>query len=469
MLRIYLDWNILTSMKRGGFPELHNFLIKNKEFTQVFYSSSHIHDFAIKNPELNDNVKSDLEFITSITDNQCFSIANGEAFCREDTPLSWYNLYIENDFFENDDNLLNILLEIDLSDYPQLNEAKDLLKEKVSLDDLRIAYPDIEGNTVFDLIMTIFRDQSKLMNTERFKDYQELFRSYLGINRDKIFASKTPYSDVETVINKSTATKDLGSILHNSSTISKSISNQCPDWFNKILEQYIFLDLAGYQSDEIKVNNKKNKTFRNLFNDATHSAFASQCHIYITHDYRNYKKTKEIYEKLDINTIVLTTNKKDNISYQNFINNEYLVSPNSIKELFNSCFLFMKKTQLEKRTANDNTMSIIVYLIFGSIWGVFNKILIQSEDNHNQIILEHLYPTNHQFIYFSVIDKIINILSDLLGIDCEQKKLLNQEEKEELNNNADYIFKRFWMDGNFLLTVNHSRLQLYLPSISTKM
>ena len=50
MIKVYLDWNVISGMKNNHFPELSNIIV-NKEKFLLLYSTSHIGDIfsSIKN------------------------------------------------------------------------------------------------------------------------------------------------------------------------------------------------------------------------------------------------------------------------------------------------------------------------------------------------------------------------------------------------------------------------------------
>ena len=81
-----------------------------------------------------------------------------------------------------------------------------------------------------------------------------------------------------------------------------------------------YYDMHGYQEDTVQVKpNKRKETFRNTTEDSFHCAFASTCNFYIINDNKSYNKTKQIYKRLGINTIVFKPNEFIE-HYNNFLN-----------------------------------------------------------------------------------------------------------------------------------------------------
>ncbi len=74
MIKLYLDWNIMSGMKNGHFPELSAIVLNEQKFF-LPYSTSHIGDIfaSIKNHSEEEQrlINKDLDFIREISKNQC--------------------------------------------------------------------------------------------------------------------------------------------------------------------------------------------------------------------------------------------------------------------------------------------------------------------------------------------------------------------------------------------------------------
>src|SRR5690606_26002314 len=74
MIKVYLDWNIMSGMKNNHFQELHNIILNRDKFL-LLYSTSHIGDIfaGIKNHSEEEQkiIREDLDYITYLTDDLC--------------------------------------------------------------------------------------------------------------------------------------------------------------------------------------------------------------------------------------------------------------------------------------------------------------------------------------------------------------------------------------------------------------
>lgn len=69
------------------------------------------------------------------------------------------------------------------------------------------------------------------------------------------------------------------------------------DLYSKIIDVYFRFDLKGYKTDD---------RFPNMFDDALHTFYGAHCDFFITNDDKCQYKAKKTYERLGINTEVLT-------------------------------------------------------------------------------------------------------------------------------------------------------------------
>src|SRR5690606_33834059 len=146
------------------------------------------------------------------------------------------------------------------------------------------------------------------LNLNESDGYQELRKTVqggMGINRDKIFDSKDPYKIIDDKYKK--VGTNPNQFIDN--------SKNAPEWFNEITNEYLLLDMHGYQEDKVNIKKGRKETFKNTTEDAFHAAFASTCNFYIINDDKSYNKTRKIFEKLEIFTYVLKP-----IEFMNFYN-----------------------------------------------------------------------------------------------------------------------------------------------------
>jgi hypothetical protein len=383
-----MDWNVMSQMKNGFHKSLLDILTNNEKFLK-FYSSAHIDDIyssystSIENDR---NINSDIEFITFITRDFCV-YNDGETIKAE--------IYPSSEMLKNKSRPEQLLTDADIEEInyneellKKFNSSKeDLLnrtlaeafretyKDPVSAAQMQKFYPGLEDDLTLGGLLKAAREQFRRLNEgEEYKEWRQLLQNGIGINRDRLFDSNTPFADIEEIYKK------IGHLPY------QSKMEHLPEWYADIINAYITLDIHGYQEDEINTSKGRKQTFKNTTNDVFHTAFASTCHFYITDDKKNYKKTKAVYENLGINTQVFKPNE-----FVEFYNN-YL-SLNYIDHLF----IFLKIINSDSFAFAEDGQSTVKSFYFELLlFDYFNRAHISFDKTTDEslIFLSSTPPTN---------------------------------------------------------------------------
>lgn len=471
MIKIYIDWNVMSCMKRGDFEELSK-ILENKNKFLLVYSPSHIGDIkaSIKNgdDEQKELVESDLNYLTKLTNNLCLSHSPSEKI-----SLSFYqprNLLedslIDNKLFENFsiDNLFNIPLEENPQFSGLFNILKDLLKSipiestlKEALDNpvssemLEKMFPTLKDNPTMEGFFQSFGKMLENVNEqEGYKDLRNIVQK-VGVNSGHFNPNKNPFKVIENAYKKyGIDSLNINDYLQKNDSI--------PEWFNEITNEYILLDIHGFKADEIKVKGDKKKTFRNTTEDSFHTAFASRCEFYITQDNKNIEKTNAVYNKLNIYTNVLKPD--EFVKYYNSFLNFH-----SCEEHLRSLINFIKNGMgfVEQIDENGKPYGLINYAPC-YFFNFFNKILVPNKEQNidADFILSKENPSYPYIIHFYEIEGCIKIFTDTFGVDVNGKGYF---QFEEYNNNDIWEIRKW---DNNLGVFNFKRIngwfQLYFYS-----
>lgn len=314
MISVYFDWNVISQMKNGFLTELASSVLGNEKLLTP-YSTSHIGDILSSHKETIEQkeiICSDLEYLGNLTQNKCLLLnSNGDVVYNIFPPKELYNQKLEHKEIFSDlslQGISKILKENEPFEGAEKIITK-LFRTHPINEYLKQMFEDPQNEKLFDLHFPGLKENptlegffassnivyNGLYEKEDYKELRKSFQLALGINRDKIFNSESPYEIIESV------TKKLN--INEFSLLKES--KHAPKWFNAILEEYQQLDMFGYQEDKVNTKKGRKETLRNTQEDAFHCAFASTCDIYILNDHKSYKKTKQVYNKLKINTKVL--------------------------------------------------------------------------------------------------------------------------------------------------------------------
>jgi len=459
MIKVYLDWNVMAQMKGGYQNDLFKAL-SNKDKFFIPYSTSHIGDILSsysEDIEQKKRIEKDLEFITSITDNLCLSNNGKQVTLDKSDPKILFQQRVDDKDFMTDfslDTLDEMFSENELT--KGIGKALVSLLKSIPLDDtfkeaienpesgkyLNQMFPELKENPTMEGFFNSFGKMYQNLNEkEDYKILREVTQKGLGIKRDKIFNDDNPYNLIDKAHNK------LGV------SLDKYIDNSknAPEWYNKIANEYLMLDMHGYQEDTVRVKeNKRKETFKNTTEDAFHSAFASTCNFYIINDNKSYKKTKQIYERLKINTVVF---KPDEFLeyYKKYLNIE------QTSEHFKIAVEIIKTNNFFESKDENGVQRTYIFPYF--LFDFFNKIIVvQSNDNEKPIILLSKFsPTNGHVTHYMEIKILVKMLNEYFGNDVENKGDVLDKEFEEENWTGriwkldDIQFKLLALNGYFQL------------------
>jgi hypothetical protein len=316
MIKLYLDWNIMSGMKNGHFPELSALVLNEQNFF-LPYSTSHIGDIlaSIKTHSEEEQrlINQDLDFIREITKNQCLyntgeqvlinTIDPGEILddrIREAPLFTDFSLDSLFSLIDEDDPMFGIVSSIKnmLSSIPLEEAFKEAFENPESAEMMNKMFPGLKEEPNMNGFFKSFGKMYQNLNEK--EDYKLLRDTVqkIGVNSGHFNDNKNPYEVIQNAYNK------LGAVPFNPDPYFDKNKN-APAWFNDLANSYIILDMHGYKADTVKVNDKEsNNTFKNTTEDASHMAFASLCDIYITNDNKNYYKTQQVYNKFKVRTKV---------------------------------------------------------------------------------------------------------------------------------------------------------------------
>ncbi|QGK75020.1 hypothetical protein [Flavobacterium sp. SLB02] len=459
MIKVYLDWNVISQMKNGNHPELNNIIFDNPKLL-VPYSTSHIGDILSSFNETErqkELIRLDLEFLSKLTNDHCLYNDGKSILLDYTSPIELFGQRVEmkdtfndisldglSEIFNQDEStkeigetFINSLKSISLGeDFIQALENPEVA------DQMEKMFPGLKENPTMEGFFQSFSKMNIALNeNDNYKHLREIVQDGFGINRDKIFNIEEPYK----LIDKEQKNKGFA--------IDGYIDNSknAPEWFNKISNEYILLDMFGYQEDNVNVKKGRKETFKNTTEDAFHASFASTCSFYVLNDKKSYNKTKKIYEKLSVKTVVFKP--EEFVDYYNrYLNIEdvSLNLPIAYDVLKNHEFYESEEEGGKLRT----------YFMPYFLFDFFNKILvyIPNDDSYISLLLSQNKSDNY-ITYVKQVIKLVDNITELLGIDVE--KIGRVKEEEFIDGKWS---GRTWKQNNitYRLILNNVTFQFYI-------
>ena len=459
MIFVYLDWNVMAQMKNNYYGQLKEYL-SQKERIVTLYSTSHIGDIFSSYKEEKEQleiINEDLKFISSLTNNCCLANDGEEVRLSYDNPKKLFDQRVdERDLLENFsfDTIASAFEEDPLTEklgkaFSKLIKAmpldkafRDALANPESADQLNKIFPGLKENPTMEGFFSSFGKMlTNLNQREDYRDLRKMIQAGLKIKRDKIFDIDNPHEDIKKAYEK------LG--VDDFSQFNQT-DKYVPRWFNEVSNDYIMLDMHGYQEDRVNTRKGRKETFSNTTEDSFHAAFGSISNFYIINDKRAYKKTKKVYEKLNTNTLVFRPD--EFLDYYN----TYLISrPYDIDLRVPFKYLDLDSHSEEK----VGSQIIRTYYVPFFLFDFFNKMLsvTSGKGKLKMIVLSQYMPTNKRLVYFFEIEKLSSKLYQVLGEDVDSLGKVKLAELEE----ANWKGRRWKFDNiafRFIRTQGHYQL-----------
>lgn len=415
MIRIYLDWNVISSLKRPEFQELKVFIDKHKKYLQFLYSPAHFNDLLKSYEPDNKYFKEDLETLEYLTDNHLIQWGKNGIEPKFVSPKEYFeNEKNRDDIFEqmNVEKLFNEL-DTSLSEFGLGDSAKsiksllhllpigiEITKENDKM--LHKMFPNIKpDSSMWDLMKDIVPFTKKLL-TDR--DYYKDFRKSLSDSGFKLDPNSGNWDYKEVIGNIDYFLKTFGTnltFIEYVETIFK-YKNEPYNYHDFFTTAYLLLDMIGYKTDKLP---KPTDNMQNIQADGEHSFYGAHCDYFVAIDKKLRIKSKVLYSEFHIPTIVLNpseliselekvidTSKKDDIIEEviSFCTSENLIESYPLTE--------------------ENDIETYVYKLPKFYFNYFNYLIfsIKEEQNIVAYTFRKVFKNYSRFIYFSEVERIID-------------------------------------------------------------
>lgn len=440
-MKLYIDWNVLNGIKNGRFKELEQIIRQPEKFV-IIYSTSHISDIAssYSDEKENPNIESDLDFLAELTDSLCVFNNGKDIVIQQNDPFYLFENEIENKNLIDDfsfNSIFNILdddnenaelvtpLKTMLQSLPVDGLFKEAFENPESSELMNSMFPGLKDNPTFEGLFNAMGNMLENLNEqEGYKDLKTPFK-HLNINKGKL---TSPDNNPFDILNE--AYKKMGI---EESPLEKDYyekGKNAPVWFDDITSSYISLDMHGFHSDEVKVNEKKKMTFKNTTQDSFHTAFATTCDIYITNDKKNYQKAKAIFNKYNISTYIFKPDDFLTFYRENLEKVDFNTSWSKFIDVTKSGNFYDVSDKNNPDDLNQIHISAFNY------FGYFNRIhLFNSDvDKHSfNVMFGKELPSNCLGVFYKEIKQMIKIIVDHLGTDSNDKGYFDESEIDEDN------------------------------------
>lgn len=461
MIRIYLDWNVISNLKRPESKEIRDFFDKHKNYLLFPYSPAHFKDLMKSYASNNEYFEQDLETLEYLSGKHLIRWeANGTVPLFR-TPKEYFEGEKEkNDYFSDDfEKIFNDLNDFSIeSGLGEMGEIiKNLYKSQpagIEINDgnrdiLRKIFPNITSNSSYwDLMKDIAPFKQKLLNDRDFyKDYRKL----LGEKGFKIEANSGNWNESEVIENIDSYLAKLGMGMDFLQFVESSFKHQNKvfNMYDFFISAYLALDMIGYKSDKLP---KQTDNMQNISADGEHAFYGAHCDFFIVGDKNLKVKSKVLYSKFDIPTYVLAPNEFIEV-ITNQLHNFSNAKTNVIEDAFSYINLENPAEYYPFSEENEAERYAVKLPIF--YFNFFNYAVYTKYKNSRGIALtfKRVFKNLSNFLYCTEAERVIDLITDLFGY--EDKEELSKKKREFLYGNKDESF--IWpFEGGMILLDNDS-------------
>lgn len=310
MLRIYLDWNVFSNLKRDEFAKLKQSLIDASKDMLIFYTPAHFSDLMKSADKGNPYFEQDLDTLT----NFC-----GGHFVRWDVSKGMQAYHcLPRDFLPFAQEVLALIKEVTTSgntsnDPPSIAGQKErtalrFQEQLLSADDhgtrelIKHAFPGIGDNPTFaDMYEAVpaFIDKS-FHDGSWYKNLRAKFQE----SGMKLEANAGNWKAEEVIekIDAFLASNGAGIDFAGLQDQQETITGVKRSFYDKITSSYHMLDFLGYKADKLP---KETDSMNNIAMDAEHAFYAAHADILVSNDKNLLLKAKVLYHYFKVDTLVV--------------------------------------------------------------------------------------------------------------------------------------------------------------------
>jgi len=475
MIRVYFDWNIFSGLNQiiddtQPFESIRT-IIENYGDRLLFpYSPAHISDLKRSYKKSDKGQKltlRDLKFLGEITQGNALyeDHSKRRAFPGIRDPL---------DYFEEDikDNLLDdfdidkIFTGIDdpeiaaqgqrlLDQMKSIPSGIDFLQIK-KLPDQYVKLKDLfENGEMEDSYYNYLKVISKIVtNSTEFSDVYKNARNY-SIDQMKLETDTSrwgnPFDYLEKALPGLGIKQSLSEFVESSLNLLKLGDN--PTRFETFNYYYMLLDAFGFNRDS---------TLPNLVDDSMHAYYGAYCDLFVTNDKRAYRKTKAVYNQLNIGTIVCTADEFPEQFYKlNYI------GKGAEKSILDSVTDIISNSLILKETVDAELNPTKIFKIEKPVISYFNRLQLSEYDEYIGVYLyKRKWDSYSDFLFWTELETITNKIVAQLGADKNNRKEFSEIDKAELN--EDRWPGRIWSGSSMNIRFSYREDLSYTITLEVK-
>lgn len=451
MIRIYLDWNIVSSLKKPEFREIKEFIDKHKRYLQFPYSPAHFSDLMKSYRPDNDYFNIDLETLEYLSEKHLIRWEKDGVKPLFGTPKEYFEgekdkedisglMDMEKIFQDLDDSvddlgigkmgsLMKSLFQLQPSGIEITDENKDVMKKM---------FPNLKGDsTMWDLIKDIGPFSQKLLQDgEYYKD----FRNTMADQGFKLEANSGNWEYNKVIKNIDEFLLRLGTkmtYLEYVETIFKHKKEPISQ-YEYFTTAYLMLDMIGYKTDKLP---KPTDNMQNIRVDGEHSFYGAHCDYFVAMDKKLRIKSKVLYNEFNIPTKIIEP--KEFISELEKVIDPLNNQVNFIQEARSFC---NKENLVESYPDEEgNGVETYAFKLPKFYFNYFNYVIYTNYPEQEGFVLtfRKVFKNFSRFIYYTESETLIDSVTHFFGYENKDELAVKKKEfvYEDKETTFDWSFE----------------------------
>ena len=302
MLKIYLDWNIISYLKEEEYIDLRNYIAEVKDYFVFPYSRAHLQDLCqSKSPTNTVKYEQDLETLTDICETHLLEYNNGTdaPYPYECTPRQYIEkesltLQAYKSGFESISFTELIKSMMDATTFESIRNYLFATPLEIPIEN---PYNGLLIRNIWDTIIFLLDNLSSILRNKKLE--VEIYKSMCKIEGERSIQEmqNIDSSDIFDYLNElciSRTNKNLTDTILATLEKINGINS-----YNYFLAEYTTLAFCGYSRD-------KKRNILNIMTDALHAYYAMRCDVLVTMDDGMRKKAQAEFIKFNSPTKIIT-------------------------------------------------------------------------------------------------------------------------------------------------------------------
>lgn len=420
MLKIYLDWNVISNLKKDENSDILNTIIQYKDYFIFPYTRAHLQDLYQSKVEGNENLfNEDIQRLSYICGNHLleYNIDVNKPYPYDVSPIVFekterYAL----DCFRSGFDFLN--LENLLTSYLGENASKafTLLLQQIKFPSFQSFVTGQQIDNCLSLLRELFDFNSEILKNKQIEGrILNSLRKTIGEKAMQEINKQEPQNAFKYI--DKMLINQVGLTLTDLVVKGLNESNRNNESIN-FISQYLSLALYNYHRD-------KNHSFLNIACDALHAYYGSYCDVVVTQDKGMKFKAMALYHN----------NKQKNspriIGMEQL--KDFLIDESKKEYDINHIKTYIvPKFGKPKRRIGDN---LIYDVIPSPVLGLFDFCSIKKDRDRNPGVIFICNTRRNGFVFYSEISRFLKLFKDNLEENIQsffQEEVIDKFESRNL-------------------------------------